>query len=120
MTRPSLFPLGLMTVMLFPSIVWADQPTGKELYETYCTQCHGMIGDGWGVNTRDIAVLPRDHTETDEMSARTDEDLFKAIKFGGAAVSKSILMPNWDANMTDDEIRRTVSYLRELCQCSAK
>lgn len=89
--------------------------TGKGLYQLYCSQCHGLEGDGFGVNSYDMDVAPRDHTDTAEMVARTDEDLFKAIKFGGKAVNKSILMPKWDANMSDIEINLVVAYLRKLC-----
>jgi len=97
--------------------VIADDTTslGKNLYDAYCTQCHGLEGDGYGINVADMDVLPKDHTDTQEMITRTDEDLFKAIKFGGKAVSKSVLMPNWDANLTDEEINALVVYLRELC-----
>jgi cytochrome c oxidase cbb3-type subunit 3 len=88
---------------------------GKELYRIYCTQCHGVQGNGKGVNAATLSVQPRDHTDTAEMSARTDEDLFKAIKHGGKAVNKSVLMPNWNANLSDDDIHSLVAYLRELC-----
>ncbi len=95
----------IMLITLFSAPALAEsEPTGKQLYDTYCTQCHGIYGDGWGVNSRDIEVLPRDHTDSAEMSARSDQELFKAIKHGGQAVNKSILMPNWDANMSDAEI----------------
>ena len=91
---------------------------GATLYRVLCTQCHGIEGDGRGVNTRDMAVQPRDHTDTGEMSARTDTDLFKAIQGGGKAVNKSVLMPAWGGNLSDDEINALVAYLRELC-CTA-
>jgi len=93
----------------------ADLKKGDQLYRAYCTQCHGINGDGWGVNTASMDVLPKDHTDTKEMVTRTDEDIFKAIKEGGKAVSKSNLMPNWDSNMTDDEIRDLVAYVRTVC-----
>ncbi len=93
----------------------AENVSGQKLYEVYCAQCHGLEGDGFGVNAYDMDVAPRDHTDTSEMMARTDADLFKAIKFGGKAVNKSILMPNWDSNMNDAEINLVVGYLRELC-----
>lgn len=92
-----------------------DIDKGKKLYQAYCTQCHGVNGDGWGVNAASMDVLPKDHTDTKEMISRTDEDIFKAIKEGGKAVSKSNLMPNWDKNMTDEEIRDLVAYVRVLC-----
>ncbi|WP_206607810.1 c-type cytochrome [Ferruginivarius sediminum] len=113
--------IGAVTAagILAASPAGAEEPSGKQLYDLFCTQCHGVNGDGWGLNTGDIRVLPRDHTEKAEMAARTDDHLFKAIKHGGTAVNKSNLMPAWDANMTDAEIRRVVAYLRELCDCSA-
>ena len=93
----------------------ANAANGKALYQTYCVQCQGVNGDGKGINAPHLSVQPRNHTDRTEMSARTDEDLFKAIKEGGQAVNKSVLMPNWDGNMSDEEIHDVVAYLRELC-----
>lgn len=95
--------------------VAADADNGKALYEAYCTQCHGLTGEGNGVNASHLKVQPRDHTDRAEMSARTDADLFKAIKQGGQAVNKSILMPNWDGNLSDAEIHDIIAHLRRLC-----
>lgn len=94
---------------------YGDSEYGKQLYEIYCTQCHGVNGDGKGVNAATMSVAPRDHTDTKEMSARTDEELFKVIKHGGKAINKSILMPVWGGNLSDEDINALVSYLRELC-----
>jgi cytochrome c oxidase cbb3-type subunit 3 len=107
--------------LLVPSVAAhaADAGHGKALYEVYCTQCHGMTGHGNGLNAPHLSVQPRNHTDRAEMTARTDDDLFKAIKHGGQAVNKSVLMPNWDGNMSDDEIHDVVAYLRELC-CAAE
>ena len=91
---------------------------GKDLYRIYCTQCHGLDGTGGGLNAAHMAVQPRDHTDPVEMSARTDADLFKAIKHGGKSVNKSVLMPAWESNLGDDEINAVIAYLRELC-CNA-
>jgi len=93
---------------------------GKHLYQALCTQCHGIKGRGDGVNASTMEVKPRDHTDAKEMGARTDADLFKAIKFGGKAVNKSILMPNWDANLSDAEITDIVAYLRALSKTESK
>jgi cytochrome c oxidase cbb3-type subunit 3 len=92
-----------------------DAARGKELYHIYCTQCHGVQGNGKGVNAATLSIQPRDHTDAAEMGARTDEDLFKSIKHGGKAVNKSVLMPNWDANLSDEDIHDLVAHLRELC-----
>ena len=108
--------LAVVSLLLLPAAAQAaDAAHGKVLYRNYCTQCHGIQGNGKGVNAPHIAVQPRNHTDRAEMSARTDEDLFKAVKHGGQAVNKSILMPNWDGNLSDDEIHDIVAYLRQLC-----
>lgn len=93
----------------------ADADHGAELYKLYCTQCHGVDGNGKGINAKAMSVAPRDHTDTKEMSARTDEELFKVIQQGGASINKSILMPVWGGNFTDDDIHALVAHLRELC-----
>ena len=103
-----------------PAFAAGNSANGDRLYKAFCTQCHGIDGNGKGVNAVTMEVQPRDHTDTKEMGARTDADLFKAIKFGGKAVNKSILMPNWDANLTDTEIRDLVAYLRVLSKTEHK
>lgn len=91
--------------------------TAEQNYKVFCWQCHGMQGDGMGVNIPDMSTQPRDHTDTKSMKTRTDQELFDVIKGGGPALTKSILMPPWEGTLTDDEIRDMISYLRKLCKC---
>ena len=92
-----------------------DAKRGEALYKVYCTQCHGVKGDGKGVNAAHMAVMPRDHTDAKEMSARTDEELFKVVKLGGKSINKSVLMPAWGRNLADEDIHALVAHLRSLC-----
>jgi cytochrome c oxidase cbb3-type subunit 3 len=91
-----------------------------KLYNTYCVQCHGINRDGNGINSASMAVKPRDHTDTKAMGDTPDETLFKAIKGGGLAVSKSILMPKWEGVLNDEQIKELVTYLRFVSKTSAK
>ena len=84
------------------------------LYQLYCTQCHGLKGDGRGINARSLFISPRNHTSADEMSMLTDDRLFAAIKFGGTAVGKSALMPAWNGTIADPDLRLLVGYVRSL------
>jgi cytochrome c oxidase cbb3-type subunit 3 len=86
-------------------------------YQTYCWQCHGMSGNGKGVNTPNMSIQPRDHSDAKGMKGIPDAQLFKAIKEGGLAISKSGLMPAWGATLSDDEIKALVQHLRKLCNC---
>ena len=101
----------------FTSLSWAqgDAKHGEALYQVYCTQCHGVNGDGKGVHAAHMAVMPRDHTDAKEMSARTDEELFKVVKLGGKSINKSVLMPAWGRNLSDDDIHALVAHLRNMC-----
>ena len=118
--------LALWGYALLITVLWAlvhsssasAGEDGAALYKTYCAQCHGVHGNGKGINVRDMSVQPRDHTDAKEMSARSDADLFKAIKEGGQSISKSVLMPPWGPVLADEEIHALVGYLRDLCKCS--
>lgn len=91
--------------------------TAADNYKAYCVQCHGMKGNGTGVNVPDMSVVPRDHTDVKSMSARSDDELFKVIKNGGASISKSVLMPQWKGALSDEEIKDLVQHLRLMCKC---
>jgi cytochrome c oxidase cbb3-type subunit 3 len=91
-----------------------------KLYNTYCVQCHGINRDGNGINSASMAVKPRDHTDTKAMGDTPDETLFKAIKGGGLAVGKSILMPKWEGVLNDDEVKELVTYLRVVSKTTSK
>ncbi|MBL4748885.1 MAG: cytochrome c [Magnetovibrio sp.] len=110
----------LITALLTLSVLSAPAlaaDTAKDNYNAYCVQCHGMQGNGMGLNVRDMSVQPRDHTDAKAMSGRTDDELFKVIKEGGLSISKSVLMPAWNDVFSDQEITNLVVHLRELCQC---
>jgi cytochrome c oxidase cbb3-type subunit III len=107
----------LLAILVVASVPAQAKETAADNYKAYCVQCHGMEGNGKGVNIRDMSVQPRDHTDAKAMSARSDDQLFKVIKEGGTSISKSILMPNWDGVLSDEEIRDMVLHLRTLCKC---
>lgn len=98
-------------------VIDANAETAKDNYQTYCVQCHGLEGNGKGINVLDMSTQPRDHTDAKEMSARTDQELFKVIKDGGQAINKSVLMPPWSSILMDEEINDLVKHLHQLCQC---
>lgn len=106
----------LLSATVFSSTTLASN--AEDNYKNFCWQCHGMTGNGMGLNVQDMSVQPRDHTSAKAMGGRSDADLFKVIKEGGLSIDKSVLMPPWKDSLSDDEIHGLVKYLRELCQCS--
>jgi cytochrome c oxidase cbb3-type subunit 3 len=108
----------LLVILLAAFSIQAQaKETAADNYKAYCMQCHGMAGNGKGVNIRDMSVMPRDHTDAKAMSGRSDETLFKVIKEGGPSIEKSVLMPPWDGVLSDEEIKEMVQHLRMLCKC---
>lgn len=91
-----------------------DAAKGKTLYVTYCGACHGPGGKGDGPAAATLTKKPADHTDGSFMNPLATEELFKAIKEGGAAVGKSNLMPAWGATLSDDQIHDVLAYVRSL------
>lgn len=84
------------------------------VYQMYCSQCHGINGDGKGINAASLFVSPRNHTSAQEMGMLTDDRLYAAIRYGGTAVGKSALMPSWGGVVKDSDIKLLVEHLRIL------
>jgi cytochrome c oxidase cbb3-type subunit 3 len=108
----NLMALGLAAGMATAAVA---SPDGERLYQAYCVQCHGVQGDGNGINAAHLSVQPRSHIDQEEMSARTDDELYRVIEQGGVAINKSVLMPPWGGNLDETEINALVGYLRVLC-----
>ncbi len=110
-----------LTIAAYGSAAAADEQYAKAIknYETYCVQCHGLGRNGKGVNTPDMSVQPRDHSDAKIMADIPDEQIMRAIKEGGLAVNKSVLMPAWGNVLNDDEVKEMLAYLRHVCNCGS-
>ncbi len=119
MNKNSLLFLGAIALWTLSPVLSETSlaASAKNNYRTYCAQCHGIAGNGRGINIRDMSVQPRNHTDAEYMSQRSDEDLAKADKEGGLAIDKSVLMPPWGDTLSPSEIKDMVQYLRTLCHC---
>lgn len=94
----------------------ADPAAGKAKYETLCAGCHGVSGKGDGPAATALNPKPRNYTDKKSMSTIKDEDIFKIIKEGGAAVGKSQLMPPWGTALSGDDIRNITAYIRTFAK----
>ena len=101
---------------------WTGE-AGKDNYIGNCSPCHGETGKGDGplADTLGEGVKPRNLSDANLLSARTDEFLFKVVKSGGIAVGLSEAMPSWKETFTDIEINQIVQYVRNsICKCKYK
>lgn len=111
---------GIVATAVFGPVVGQTAPA-EENYKLYCVQCHGTAATGQGINQTagGLAVSPRNHTSSAEMSKLADDEIRLAIAKGGDAVQKSELMPPWGNVLTAAEIDDLVAFLRKLCRCVA-
>lgn len=93
---------------------WEKAWAGKETYETYCSGCHGIKGDGKGPASAMLETKPRNFTRgmfkfisTAPGSLPTDADLMRTLNRGVARSS----MPSW-AMLADDEKNTVIEYIK--------
>jgi len=100
-----------------PNLSRAQESTRTKLiYLTLCASCHGLTGKGDGAEIDTLNRRPRSFEDCPAMKNFSDEVLFRAIKYGGAAVGTSDEMPGWAAGIADRDIRELVQYVRGFCR----
>jgi len=111
-----------LVICLVASSAFAQEggpgPLGKKLYDKYCSQCHGINGDGKGVAYPFLKPEPRDFTSgkykirtTPSGSLPTDQDLRNIIQKGMPYTS----MPAW-LLFNDQELEEIVDYVKSFSE----
>ncbi len=112
----SLFVCAVVVVLLStPVQTWGGNPgQGQELYQERCVLCHGSHGQGWDWATKvDRPPVPVPNL-LEVLPQRSDDYLFKLIRDGGEAVGRTRFMPAFGFNMSEQELKDIVAYLRSL------
>ena len=87
----------------------AGASRGERLYVSFCASCHGLDGRGsWRAAL--FLIRPGDLTAS---RSQPDQYLFDIIKHGGASIGRPG-MPAFGAQLSDDDIRALVAYVRTL------
>lgn len=97
-----------------PAAIPEKAAKGKAKFEMYCVTCHGAGGTGDGPAAQALNPKPRNYTDAKFQASKTDADIAKVIKTGGAANGLAPTMPAWGAVLTDDDIQNIVAYVRYL------
>ena len=88
-----------------------DPEVGMQLYQKYCQVCHGVEGDGDGIMTNLMGIMPMDHTNPNEANSLDNEEIVKSILDG-----KGKYMPAWRGVISQSDVEALVSYIRLLSQ----
>lgn len=86
----------------------------QQAFANNCTPCHGTGGQGNGVVAASLNPKPANFTDARFWTGRTDAELVKAIRDGGAAVGRSASMPAWSSLLTEQQATEMVAYLKTL------
>ncbi len=118
---------ALMALAVLHPAVAADKPPGAGallprdsteaatfrgglVYGNYCVTCHGMNADGNGRAARLYTPRPANLRSSD----KNDAYFSLIIRKGGAPLGRSEFMPTWEAELTDEQVRDLVAYLRSI------
>ncbi len=123
MCRPKgLLRCGLaIAALLQCTSVAAAQPaapvrTGRQVYETVCSSCHGPDGRG-GVNAElERTVKPPDFTNCAFAAREPDRGFLAVAHNGGPARGFSPLMAPWGGTFSEAELTLAVSHIRTFCR----
>jgi mono/diheme cytochrome c family protein len=83
---------------------------GSIVFNTYCVLCHGAHGEGDGRAARIHKPPPADLTKSPYNDAYKE----LIIRRGGEALGRSGFMPPWGEQLTDEQIRDVVAFLRVI------
>lgn len=88
---------------------------GNIVFKNYCILCHGAKADGSGRAAKLYTPKPANLLLSDKNDAYKE----MIIRQGGAAIGRSEFMPPWGKELTDEQIKDVVAYLRSISQAKA-
>jgi mono/diheme cytochrome c family protein len=91
----------------------ADETQAKvqALWKEHCTQCHGDDGRGRTPMGRKLRV--QDYTDPKVQAKYTDEEMIKITK-EGVKQGNRVLMKPYKDELTEEEIKQLVAYIRKF------
>ena len=82
---------------------------GKNLYQTQCVVCHGILGEGNGSISQLLIPRPANLTLTRQLPIATDSFLFWTLSQGGQFYDTA--MPKFVGRLSDKEIWQISLYI---------
>lgn len=83
---------------------------GRQLYNSYCSSCHGANGDGRGPAAVGLNPRPADFTDPNHMKKMNDNALFWKTSEGVEGTA----MPAWKHQLDEDDRWHLVNYIRSF------
>jgi len=94
------------------------QETGKEMYDSACSACHGTDGKGKAPAVVGFDIPLPDFTDCSFASRETDDDWLAIIHEGGPTRAFDSMMPSFGEALKQDEMRTILGHVRTFCKDS--
>ena len=85
-------------------------------YNSFCSTCHGMDGQGHTPMAKGLNPPPRNLTDLSWQKKTTDQRIYKVLKEGGTSVGLSATMAAWGGVLSEDEIWQMVKKVRSFAK----
>ena len=104
------FGLVWSLTLMVPQSMAGDTVHGKKVYDTNCSACHGVKGDGQGPAASTLNPRPTNFTSAEAMKDINDARLKKSTKEGRPGTA----MVAWGGILSDKDIEDVMAYVRSL------
>ena len=85
-----------------------------KIYKRKCKKCHGTKGDGKGSSAADLEIKPPDFTKPGYLAGIKDGQLYWILLKGGSEEAEmEAYGPGTDANLSEEDLWKLVTYIRE-------
>jgi mono/diheme cytochrome c family protein len=85
-------------------------------FTTICASCHGAAGAGDGAGATGLSPKPAKFSDPAFWAGKTDAELLKAIREGGASVGRSATMPAWGSLYDEEQARALLAFVKTLAR----
>lgn len=83
---------------------------GGIVFMNYCMTCHGITADGRGRTAKLYDPKPANLVKSDKNDAYKE----LIVRRGGGAIGRSNFMPPWGEELTNEQIKDVVAFLRSI------
>ena len=83
--------------------------TGRDIFYKHCKACHGDKGNGKTFAANVLNPPPKNFTSEKTKKELTEERMIHSVTKG----RKGTAMMPWESNLTEEEIRSVVHYIRK-------
>ncbi|MBW7933600.1 MAG: cytochrome c [Gemmatimonadaceae bacterium] len=97
----------LLGTLVLGTVVHAQAPDGKALYDLHCKKCHGPTGQPSAAMKKLLPELPL--WDSTFFAARSDDDIVKVLTVG-----KGKNMKPFASLLTPEEMKALAQYIRTL------